>query len=836
MITTYATTIISFFALIIYSVLLFIIVKQDIRSRIRFYFSLFLVSMIIWSFSSLMIFVNTGVGNPLFWNRFMLIGSIAMPIAFFGFVHAFLGVERRIILYAGYVAYFAIQVMNGLGLIVTSAYVSNGLLINEYGPLGTHFGAAVTITGLIWVFYVVYSAYDLAKEYRRTKDWLYRNRLRYLFMAVFVIFAGILSNLMPPLNQFPTDVGFNIISALLITTAILRHRLLDISIVVRKGLLYSIPTVLIGASYYLVILAAIYVIPPKGVSFFFLSFSIAVLTALVMQPVRDRAQLWIDRLFFREKYDAGQMLQRVSKTAAYVLDLDQLTRMILMEVNTSLHIARAAFFLKQQETGEFYLRDNLHFNVPPNKHWESNHPIIQVLASLDHPLTRHDLIVYPQFLALWEQERAELARMGAELWIPLRMKNELVGIFIVGPKLSEETYTEEDQLLLMTLANQTTVAIENARLYSAEQTRREELETLFQLSRELVVTDDVDTVLQSTIRHVVRSVQVTFARILTVEDDNAYHCRAAFPVRALGYDLGMGRVEPTSIIQYYQQAIQQRKVLMLYRSDLTLSNEVRHGLMLDFAASLCLCPLQIGEKTVGLFVLGERRDVGREPFGADKLGLISAIADQAASALQRARLHEQMENTFLETILALANAMDARDTYTHHHSSDMEKLAEAVCREMACPEETMRAIRWAALLHDIGKIGVPDNILKKDKALSPEEWVTMRLHPEIGARIVEPVKKLSNVAPIIRAHQEYYDGTGYPDGLKGEQIPFGARVLSIVDAYGAMIDDRVYRRSRSHEAALAEIKSCSGTQFDPTLVDIFIRVAEKNYQNKIKQL
>ncbi len=827
MITSYASTVISFIALIIYSVLLLIILRQNVRSKDKFFFSLYLLSMIIWSFSSLMIFVNIGAGTPLFWNRFLLVGSIAMPIAFYGFVDAFLGIERPILIYLGIVAYILIQIINALGWVVTSAYVSNGLLINEYGPVGTQFGAAVLFTGLIWIIYISFSAYDLVHQYRRTKDLLYRNRMRYLFMVVIVIFAGTMSNLGPPLNQFPTDVGFNIISALLITFAILRHRLLDISIVVRKGLLYSIPTVVIGASYLLIISIALNVFSITGVQIFLLSLTVAVLTALVMEPVRNRAQLWIDRLFFREKYDAGLMLQRVSQTAAFVLDLDKLTQMILVEVTTTLHIAKAAFFLKQQETGEFFMMAHQGFKLVPNLRWESGHPIVQVLSGLNHPLTRHDLSVLPQFLGLWEEERAALYRIGAELMIPLKMKDELVGIFIVGAKLSEETYTEDDQLLLMTLANQTAVAIENARLYYAEQSRREELDTLYHLARQLVVTDEVETVLQSTIRHVVKSVRVTFARVLTIEEDGTYLCRVAYPVRALGYDLGMGRIEPSPVKVFYQRVINQKKVMLIYRSDPTLNNEIRHALMLDFASTLCLCPLQIGGQTVGLFVLGERRDIGREPFDADKLRLISAIADQAASALQRARLHEQMENSFLETVLALANAMDARDTYTVHHSHRLAKMVEAVSRELNCDDQTIQSIRWAALLHDIGKIGVPDEILRKKGPLSPDEWVTMKLHPEIGARIVAPVKKLSNVAPIIRAHQEHYDGSGYPDGLKGEQIPFGARLLSIADAYGAMTDDRLYRDSYDHLDALAEIRKCSGTQFDPALVDVFVRVLER---------
>ncbi len=827
MIVTYASTVISFIALIVYSGLLFILLRQNIRSKVRFFFGLYLASMIIWSFSSLMIFTTPDIGAVLFWNRFLLIGSIAMPIALFGFVEAFLGIDRRVILFVGYLTYAIVQVLNALGLEVTSAYVSNGLLINQYGPQGSHFGPTVVITGLIWVFFVFYSAYDLVNEYRRTKDSFYRNRLRYLFLVVMFILAGTMSNLFYPLSQFPTDVGFNIISAFLIAIAILRHRLLDISFVVRKGLLYSIPTVVIGASYYLVILLALYIFPPKGIQIFLLSLTLAVIMALVMQPVRDKAQSWIDRLFFREKYDARLMLQRVSQTAAYVLDLDKLTHMLLAEVTSTLHIGKAAFFLKHQETDEFYLIAHVGFKMAPAMRWDKSHPIVQVLTGLDHPLTRHDLSVNPQFQALWEEERSALIRMGAELLIPLKVQDELVGIFILGPKLSEETYTEDDELLLMTLANQTAVSIENARLYSAEQSRREELDTLFQLARQLVVTDEVDAVIQSTVHHVVKSVRVTFARVLTIEEDGSYLCRAAFPIRALGYDLGLGRVEPPSLSRYYQRVIQQKKAMLFYRNNQTMSNEIRHDLMLDFAVTLCLSPLQIGEQTVGLLVLGERRDVGREPFDDNKMRMITAIADQAASALQRARLHEQMENSFLETILALANAMDARDTYIHNHSDALAKMVEAVCCELNCNDETLQAIRWAALLHDIGKIGVPDEILRKPGPLSAEEWTTMKLHPEIGAKIVAPIKKLSNVAPIIRAHQEHFDGSGYPDGLKGEQIPFGARVLAIVDAYGAMTDERVYRRAYGREEAINELTRCAGTQFDPALVDVFIRVIQK---------
>ncbi len=174
---------------------------------------------------------------------------MAMPLAFFGFVQAFLMKERKTWLYVGVIGYTLLQVMNVLGLIVTSATVENGLLNNEYG-IGVNFAS------ISWVFFIGFSSVDLALEYRKAKDALYRNRLKYLVLVILAIFCGTLTNL-TFLKSYPGDVAFNIISALLITYAILRHRLLDITIVLRKGLLYSIPSLLIVASYYLVTFLAL---------------------------------------------------------------------------------------------------------------------------------------------------------------------------------------------------------------------------------------------------------------------------------------------------------------------------------------------------------------------------------------------------------------------------------------------------------------------------------------------------------------------------------------------------------------------------------------------------
>jgi putative nucleotidyltransferase with HDIG domain len=178
---------------------------------------------------------------------------------------------------------------------------------------------------------------------------------------------------------------------------------------------------------------------------------------------------------------------------------------------------------------------------------------------------------------------------------------------------------------------------------------------------------------------------------------------------------------------------------------------------------------------------------------------------------------------FEQTIGALANAVDARDKYTRGHSNRVSFIAEHMCRVMKLPEPEIEKIKWAGLLHDVGKIGIRDNILLKEGPLDREERVLMNQHPTIGAEIVAPARQLAEEAPLIRAHHEWINGSGYPDGVEALDIPLGARILTIADAYEAMTSSRPYRKvALSHEVAIAELEKYSGIQFDENIVPILI--------------
>jgi len=241
------------------------------------------------------------------------------------------------------------------------------------------------------------------------------------------------------------------------------------------------------------------------------------------------------------------------------------------------------------------------------------------------------------------------------------------------------------------------------------------------------------------------------------------------------------------------------------------------------------------EKLIGFLILGTK--TSGEPYTDQELELLFAISNEAAIVIDNARnllelkrLRENEKENYFQTILALARTVDEKDVYTRGHLDEVAKYGMIVAEELVSLTNInidIEELKTALLLHDIGKIGVPDALLHKDSRLTPEEFEIMKQHPEIGARIIEPIAKLKKVGRIIRHHQEKYDGTGYPDGLKGGDIPLEARIIAVVDAYHAMVSDRPYRKALPEDVTLNELKSNKGTQFDPDVVDAFIRAYEK---------
>jgi diguanylate cyclase (GGDEF)-like protein/putative nucleotidyltransferase with HDIG domain len=236
------------------------------------------------------------------------------------------------------------------------------------------------------------------------------------------------------------------------------------------------------------------------------------------------------------------------------------------------------------------------------------------------------------------------------------------------------------------------------------------------------------------------------------------------------------------------------------------------------AAAKASLPIRIGGRTWGILELVS----GDADLDDDDLLLLDTVAAQLGAALQRVELLFRLERTFADTVAVLSDALEAKDVYTATHTREVAGLAERVGVRLGVEGEEVRALAHAALLHDIGKIAVRGDVLNKPGSLSEEEFEEIKQHTLTGVRMLERVEELSSVLPLIRSAHERWDGRGYPDGLAGERIPLGARVICACDAFHAMTSDRPYRAALSFDEAVAELAACAGTQFDPVVIDALL--------------
>jgi response regulator RpfG family c-di-GMP phosphodiesterase len=257
-----------------------------------------------------------------------------------------------------------------------------------------------------------------------------------------------------------------------------------------------------------------------------------------------------------------------------------------------------------------------------------------------------------------------------------------------------------------------------------------------------------------------------------------------------------------------------------------------HRKQRNMVRSLISHPLLAKGKVLGTVNLV--RTHNPSPFTGGQLQSLSIIASKAASAIESSVLYEDLKEAYIDTLTALANAVEARDLYTRGHTERVWYMASSLATQMNWGEEKIQEVRMGSILHDIGKIGVPDAILNKKGPLTKQEFEIMKSHTTQGVTILEGIEFLKPAYPYVLYHHERYDGEGYPEGLKGEDIPMEGRLMAVVDTFDAITSERPYRKRGDLLKGVKEIKENSGTQFDPFVVEIFLEAWEKKIIDRKK--
>jgi HD-GYP domain-containing protein (c-di-GMP phosphodiesterase class II) len=243
--------------------------------------------------------------------------------------------------------------------------------------------------------------------------------------------------------------------------------------------------------------------------------------------------------------------------------------------------------------------------------------------------------------------------------------------------------------------------------------------------------------------------------------------------------------------------------------------------------------LAVGGRPWGLV---EVYDAAERTFGPGEIGLAELVVGHVEALLAQFEHAETVERLYRETLASLSSALEAKDDYTGRHAENVGELSVEVGRRLGLDADALRGVELGALLHDIGKIRVPESILNKPGPLTSAEWEVMRTHPEAGERILAPIASLGDVLPIVRGSHERWDGGGYPDRLTGEEIPVGARIVAVCDAFRAMVEPRPYRDAMTRAEAVAEVRRNAGSQFDPACVTALLATLEERERPGVVRL
>jgi putative nucleotidyltransferase with HDIG domain len=530
------------------------------------------------------------------------------------------------------------------------------------------------------------------------------------------------------------------------------------------------------------------------------------------------------RLYEESKRRLGELstIQEVSMAATSTIDFDQTLEQAADTMQRLLDFQVFGFLLLDERTGELRLHPSYRGVDPAiaeRLDLRLGRGITGWVAETGHPLLVPDVSQDSHYLDA-------IAGIRSEVCVPLKIGQRVIGVIDVESD-QLDAFSSEDLQLLTTLAGQLAVTIENAHLFAETEKKANDLALLLGTSTAISSTLDLDQILETVAHQITTSLVATLCRITLLDETReSLVIRAASPIRDKTAEDGFGRRYPLAMAPWHRQVVETSEPVVL-RQDVperTLSDEERRMALTEGVKSAALIPLIVGGRVLGVITLGEERSWERSPFTHEKVELCQSIAAQAAVAIENARLYEELQQSFLQTIAALAAAVDAKDPYTGGHSQRTTELAATIAHELELSSEEIEVIRYAGLLHDVGKIGISEQVLLKPGPLNAEEWEVIHRHPALGASIVERAALLEKLVPVIQHHHEHYDGRGYPMGLRGENIPLAARILAVADAFEAMTSDRAYRPALTVEQALATLREGADKQWDGKIVDVLDKI------------
>ncbi len=821
--------ILQFSSFIIY-VILMVFILSSRQMKLRKLFLVFLTAAAGTCLSGLLTNLRQPYEQLLLWKMLVVPLSTWAIIAYTHFISAYIGGDAKKVIRVGYIWVALTFALAAFG------FFAQGIFFVDNSFLTAHYGSILNALVIANGFFPAAMAVRLVYALKQSADPEERNRTAYLLASVAVLIAAqVASYTLRDISQTYSNIGFA--GAAIITMyTLLKYRLLDIQKLMKKWVTYTVVTVCITLAYIALLLILsnlLRLLPPQmGVP---MTIAMVFLLACLFNWLKAALDKAADRLFYGSRYLHRKMLLDFAERTSTFINIEDIANALLGPLAKVIRAKEVDLLLPANNvySTKFAARLSEEEPIVPVTLPKSS-PVVRWLESKG-TLSQTVLLTAPEFAGLSPEERTDLDSSSYELLCPVISKNTLVAILALGQKQNRGYFTRDDIDLVATLSRESAVAIENAQIYARakEKADTDELTGLrnhryfqerFGIETEKFAISGGDFSLLFIDLDFFKTYNDIYGHMLGDEilKEVGRLIRSSIRTTDIGARYGGDEFAAILLNTTTDGAV---AVAERIREGLHASMEQK-GIMLTCSIGISSWRSD-GLNRETLIEAADKALYAAKTAGRNRV-CVAGRCDAPETPKPDNSLKAADNNAVENIVYALAATVDTRDHYTYGHSKSVSRYATDLAAAAGYTPEGVKRIRAAALLHDIGKLSIPDSILTKHGGLTDDEWEIIKHHPEMGVGILKYIVGLRGCVDAVLYHHEHYDGTGYPRGLKGKDIPLDARIMSIADSYDAMTSERSYKERRlTEEEAIEELKRCAGTQFDANLVEIFINLRQK---------
>ena len=811
----------------LFLLLTFLSAKKD---KLVLSFMGLLVAFTLWPLASFFMRVSLYPGEE-FWFHVSMTSILFVPLLIYFFLHHYTNRRGSFLLGLFSIGTLLMAGMNLFGLFIATPHIETS---GSGQPLFSYHISWLSVFPVVFSALILLSAIKII--YTSIKDeGLPFVMFRPFFIGVLIMFAAVMLDLVPSLaSVFPVDPFACMLNAILIYYMLYKKRVFALTQLASSSSTYLVSTVLTG-----LILITCYPAISNTIDLYFTmlqeyktlltAFLFSLLTILVFNLLKFLA----NNLFVKDQHAREVILRDFGQAINRTLDRDKVLSLYTDLIREHTHAETAYIFVQNTDHRNYQMLSCTDKMRSKAISIDAKSPLIKWLRVHKEGIEYSSFTHTSNYKSMWESEKRTFELLHIEFILPILCDGELIGLTLLSPKQNKKPYSYSEISFLESVASIVSIAIKNAELYETIQwearidgltniyNRRYFTDTFeklfnenkhsnitlilisfddFKLYNELYGSDDGDWIL------------VRFAEILK-EVIGSHGIVGRYSGKEFSICLPMcSSREAENLVQDIRTRL----------SAVLNSSSVATKKFLTFSAGICSYPSSASTSTQ-MFTYANMAVYASKKSGKNKTIVYSQKHKSETNNLSFANM-EALAQEYAPTIYALTAAIDAKDHYTFSHSKNVSYLATQLARAIGLDDEHVEMIRQAGLLHDIGKISIPESILAKTSRLTAEEYEIMKSHVENSISMIRHLPSLDYVIPIAISHHERYDGNGYPRGLAGEAIPIGGRCLGIADAFDAIVSKRPYKEAIPISKALEEIENNLGKQFDPKLGRIFLNL------------